>query len=101
MTSLNGAINTLLVNNVVTTQVTSDLKTKLSYRYYDYDNQTPELNVANWIIADALAANPAHPTYAPVNTAVYRLYQAECRRRGDLEAGQFGEYRRRLWLRAL
>ncbi len=68
VTSLNGAINTLLVNNVVTTQVTNDLKTKLSYRYYDYDNQTPELNVANWIMADALAANPAHATYAPVNT---------------------------------
>lgn len=68
VTSLNGSINTLLVNNVVTTQVTSDLKTKLSYRYYDYDNQTPELNIANWIMADALAANPAHPTYAPVDT---------------------------------
>jgi MtrB/PioB family decaheme-associated outer membrane protein len=68
VTSLDGSINTLLVNNVVTTQITSDLKTKLSYRYYDYDNQTPELNVANWIMADALAANPAHPTYAPVNT---------------------------------
>jgi hypothetical protein len=34
------SINTLLVNNVVTTQITLDLKTKLSYRYYDYDNQT-------------------------------------------------------------
>jgi len=68
VTSLDGSINTLLVNNVVTTQITSDLKTKLSYRYYDYDNQTPELNVANWVMADALAANPAHPTYAPVNT---------------------------------
>ena len=32
VTSLDGSINTLLVNNVVTTQVTSDLKTKLSYR---------------------------------------------------------------------
>ena len=31
----------------------SDLKTKLSYRYYDYDNQTPQLNVADWAIADA------------------------------------------------
>ena len=60
VTSLNGSINTLLVNNVVTTQITPDLKTKLSYRYYDYDNQTPELNIANWIIADALAATPAH-----------------------------------------
>jgi MtrB/PioB family decaheme-associated outer membrane protein len=69
VTSLDGKINTLLVNNVVTTQVTSDLKTKVSYRYYDYDNQTPELHIADWIIADA--ASPllsGHQLYTPVNT---------------------------------
>ena len=69
VTSLNGSINTLLVNNVVTTQITPDLKTKLSYRYYDYSNQTPELNIANWIIADA--ATPiasGHELYVPVNS---------------------------------
>jgi hypothetical protein len=69
VTSLNGSINTLLVNNVVTTQVTSDLKTKLSYRYYDYSNQTPELHLSDWIIADA--ASPllsGHQLYTPVNT---------------------------------
>jgi MtrB/PioB family decaheme-associated outer membrane protein len=67
--SLNGAINTLLFNNVVTTQVTSDLKTKVSYRYYSYDNATPELNIPDWIITDA--ASPltlGHVNYAPVNT---------------------------------
>ena len=41
--SLNGAINTLMSNNVMTTQITSESKSKLSYRYYDYDNNTPEL----------------------------------------------------------
>ncbi len=41
--SLNGAINTLLSNNVITTQITPELKSKLSYRYYDFDNNTPEL----------------------------------------------------------
>ena len=69
VTSLDGSINTLLVNNVVTTQITPDLKTKLSYRYYDYDNQTPELHIANWIIADA--ASPlasGHELYVPVNS---------------------------------
>jgi hypothetical protein len=69
VTSLDGKINTLLVNNVVTTQVTSDLKTKLSYRYYDYSNQTPELHLSDWIIADA--ASPllsGHALYTPVNT---------------------------------
>ena len=47
--SLNGAINTLLSNNVVTTQITPELKSKLSYRYYDYDNDTPELYFPNWV----------------------------------------------------
>ena len=68
VTSLDGKINTLLVNNVVTTQVTSDLKTKVSYRYYDYSNQTPELHLTDWIIADAASALLTHPVYTPVNT---------------------------------
>ena len=54
--SLNGAINTLLVNNVVTTQITPDLKSKLSYRYYDYDNDTPETVFSNWIVTDVACA---------------------------------------------
>ena len=69
VSSLNGSINTLLVNNVLTTQVNSDLKTKVSYRYYDYSNQTPELRINDWIIADA--ASPllsGHQLYVPVNT---------------------------------
>ena len=41
--SLNGAINTLLSNNVVTTKITPDLTSKSTYRYYDFDNNTPEL----------------------------------------------------------
>jgi len=65
--SLNGQINTLLVNNVVTTQINSDLKTKLSYRYYDYDNQTPQLQIADWAITDATSAKGTTNNYAPVN----------------------------------
>jgi MtrB/PioB family decaheme-associated outer membrane protein len=38
--SLNGEINTTLVNNILTTQITPDLRSKLSYRYYDYRNET-------------------------------------------------------------
>ena len=41
--SLNGAINTLLSNNIVTTKITPELTSKLSYRYYNFDNQTPEI----------------------------------------------------------
>ena len=55
--SLNGEINTLLVNNVVTTQINPNLKTKLSYRYYDYDNQTPALFISNFLYADGNALN--------------------------------------------
>lgn len=65
--SLNGSINTLLVNNVVTTQINPDLKTKLSYRYYDYDNQTPQLQISDWAIADASSAKANTNNYAPVN----------------------------------
>jgi Putative outer membrane beta-barrel porin, MtrB/PioB len=69
VTSLDGKINTLLVNNVVTTQITPDLKTKVSYRYYDYSNQTPELHLSDWVIADAASTITAgHPVYAPVNS---------------------------------
>jgi MtrB/PioB family decaheme-associated outer membrane protein len=65
--SLNGQINTLLFNNVLTTQITPDLKTKFSYRYYDYDNQTPQFSIADWVIADATSAKGTTNNYAPVN----------------------------------
>ena len=45
--SLNGAINTLLSNNVLTTKITPELTSKLTYRYYDFENNTPELYFAN------------------------------------------------------
>jgi MtrB/PioB family decaheme-associated outer membrane protein len=65
--SLNGAINTLLLNNVVTTQITPDLKSKASYRYYNYDNGTPEIAFSNWILNDSLAAGVS-PSLAPVSS---------------------------------
>ncbi len=54
--SLNGQINTLTSNNVITTQITPDLKSKLSYRYYNFDNQTPELLFNNWVLTDVRLA---------------------------------------------
>ncbi len=66
-TSLNGDINTLLLNNVVTTQLTSDVKSKLSYRYYDYDNQTPELGFLDWVQSDATSAS-LQSGHAPVRS---------------------------------
>ena len=66
--SLNGAVNTFLSNNVLTTQITPELKSKLMYRYYDYDNQTPELFFADWALTDVKSANITTATYAPVNS---------------------------------
>ena len=45
--SLSGAINTLLINNQLTTKLASDLTSKLTYRYYDFENNTPELLFIN------------------------------------------------------
>jgi MtrB/PioB family decaheme-associated outer membrane protein len=50
--SLGGAINTLLSNNIITTQIRPDLTSKLSYRYYDFKNDTPEILFRNWIHLD-------------------------------------------------
>jgi MtrB/PioB family decaheme-associated outer membrane protein len=66
--SLNGAINTLLSNNVVTTQITPDLKSKLSYRYYNYDNGTPEFLFNDWVVTDTKLATSTNASYAPVNS---------------------------------
>ena len=50
--SLNGAINTTLSNNVVTTKITPDFTSKLTYRYYNFDNDTPELLFPSWVSYD-------------------------------------------------
>ncbi|HTT47654.1 MAG TPA: MtrB/PioB family decaheme-associated outer membrane protein [Pseudolabrys sp.] len=60
--SLNGAVNTLLSNNIITTKITPELTSKLSYRYYNFDNQTPQLmfgtpgSTAGWIAYDQATA---------------------------------------------
>lgn len=66
--SLNGAINTLLINNVLTTQITPELKSKLTYRYYDFNNNTPELLFNDWIVTDTTSANNRSAAYAPVRS---------------------------------
>jgi MtrB/PioB family decaheme-associated outer membrane protein len=55
--SLNGAINTMLSDNILTTKITPELTSKLSYRYYNFQNDTPELFFpAGWISYDQAAA---------------------------------------------
>ncbi len=50
--SLNGEINTFLSNNVMTTKITPELTNKLTYRYYNFDNETPQLLLYQWISYD-------------------------------------------------
>ena len=66
--SLNGAINTFLSNNVVTTQITPELKSKVFYRYYNFANHTPELQFNDWVLTDVRSANSVTPAYAPVSS---------------------------------
>ena len=56
--SLGGDINTLLSNNVLTTQITPTLTSKLNYRYYDFDNQTPRVIEPCWIAYDGTGTAP-------------------------------------------
>jgi MtrB/PioB family decaheme-associated outer membrane protein len=57
--SLNGESDILLVNNVLTTQWTKDVKSTLRYRYFDYSNNTPDTTITNWIFADTIATENA------------------------------------------
>ena len=66
--SLNGNINTLLVNNVITTQITPDVKFKTNYRFYNYDNGTPEIKFADWMLADSVSAKSFFSPLAPVQS---------------------------------
>jgi MtrB/PioB family decaheme-associated outer membrane protein len=54
--SLNGQINTFLSNNVLNIPITKDLKSTTSYRYYDFDNRTPEITFPDYVVTDNVAA---------------------------------------------
>jgi MtrB/PioB family decaheme-associated outer membrane protein len=57
--SLDGRVDTLLSNNVFTTQVTKDLKMTVKGRHYDVNNQTPTLRIENWLFGDSGCASGA------------------------------------------
>lgn len=54
--SLNGLINTYTSNNVLTTKITPELTSKLTYRYYDFDNESPHIVFPCWISYDQTGA---------------------------------------------
>lgn len=49
--SLGGDVEILLVNSVIHTQITDDIKSTLKYRFYDNDNETP-VKSWNWVSED-------------------------------------------------
>jgi MtrB/PioB family decaheme-associated outer membrane protein len=51
--SANARADTLLVNNVLTGQITKDLSGTVRYRFYDYDNFTPERTWLDYVRADS------------------------------------------------
>lgn len=66
--SLDGRINTVLTNNVLTTQITPELKSKFTFRYYSVDNRTPPLTLAQWVLNDTRLASNTNASYAPHST---------------------------------
>ncbi len=63
--SLNGVVDTLLWNNVLTSQITKDLKFTARGRHFEVDNRTPSLEITNWIRADSgCASGSPDPTPA-------------------------------------
>ena len=54
--SLNGQINTFLSNNVLNTEFSSNLRNKLTFRYYNYQNNTPSFQIGQWILNDSLSS---------------------------------------------
>jgi hypothetical protein len=64
--SLNGDIDTILFNNVMTTKLSPDLTAKLTYRFYDFDNQTPNIIFPCWVGLDKTGGTvPASATVDP------------------------------------
>ena len=50
--SLNGEVNALLSNNVLTSHITTDLSNTARVRYYDRKDNTPTLAFTNYVYAD-------------------------------------------------
>jgi MtrB/PioB family decaheme-associated outer membrane protein len=69
--SLNGQVDTFLVNDVFTMRPTNDTKVTVRGRHYDVDNDTPSLHIENWIFGDSgCASGPPDATgHCPIGNA--------------------------------
>ena len=99
--SLNGSINTLLSNNVITAQLTPELKFKGTYRYYNYDNGTPSDQICRLGVDRRRLGQGHYNQLCTGANPLHLLHQAECRQRAQLAAVAGMEHGRGLRLRAL
>ena len=89
--SLGGKIETMLWNNVLSTQITSDLKNKVSYRYYSHDNNTSPFMLNNWVLNDFLDPNASSGTRGYMyHSALFQSYTKNTA--SDELTYRFGKY---------
>lgn len=67
-TSLNGAVDTLLVNEVLTRKFNNELTGTLRYRYYDNNNRTPILTFQDFVQLDTQLISVIRRNLAPQYT---------------------------------
>ena len=87
--SANAEVNTLLSNNVLTTQVSKDVKWTLRYRYYDFDNRTPEMLFTNYVNSDSSIGNSERRNLAIAYTKQNASSEVAWRLSPSLSVGGF------------
>jgi hypothetical protein len=80
--SLDGKIGTLLSNNTLVTHITSDVTSKLSYRYYDFDNETPQVVFPAWVSYDQVGNSSLT---APTEKSISSLTMSYIKQNGGAE----------------
>lgn len=85
--SADAKVDTLLVNNVLTTQWSKDLKSTFRYRYYDFDNNTPELQWTDYVRTDSSVAPAARRNLALAYTKQNASAETNWRATKDVTLG--------------
>jgi len=71
--SLNGQVNALLSNNVLTSHLTNDLSNTARVRYYDRRDNTPTIAFTNYVYADNGTATTTPLTRLPTSSTRLNL----------------------------